>query len=96
MVGFDHPDHPLRMTDGGFGPPIPSATDDGWGVSLNPSVSVIRRLWIFLEKKKNFVSIIYYFLHRLCILRDRKSQLSNRANNVLHVPTKTWLKNGHG
>jgi hypothetical protein len=25
------------MTDGGFGPPIPSATDDGWGVSLNPS-----------------------------------------------------------
>jgi hypothetical protein len=27
----------------GFGPPIPSTTDDGWGVSLNPSVSVIRR-----------------------------------------------------
>ncbi len=38
-----HPYHPLRMTDGGVGSPIPSSTDDGWGVSLNPSVSVIRR-----------------------------------------------------
>jgi hypothetical protein len=27
----------------GFDPPIPSVTDYGWGVSLNPSVSVIRR-----------------------------------------------------
>jgi hypothetical protein len=30
------------MTDGGVGPPIPSVTDDGWGVSQDPSVSVIR------------------------------------------------------
>jgi hypothetical protein len=32
----------LRMTDGGVGPPIPYATDDACGVSLNPSVHVIR------------------------------------------------------
>jgi hypothetical protein len=34
--------HAVRMTDGGVGPPIPSVTDDGWGVSQDPSVSVIR------------------------------------------------------
>jgi hypothetical protein len=28
------------FTDGVFEIPIPSITDDGWGVSLNPSVSV--------------------------------------------------------
>ena len=30
------------MTDWGVGPPIPSGPDDGWGVSPDPSVSVIR------------------------------------------------------
>ena len=30
------------MTDGVVGPPIPSGPDDGWGVSPDPSVSVIR------------------------------------------------------
>ena len=61
--------HPLRMTDGGVGPPIPSATDDGWGVSLNPSVSVIRRrigpLWIFSknEKRKSKKKIAFFFYH---------------------------------
>ena len=30
------------MTEGGVGPPIPSGPDDGWGVSPDPSVSVIR------------------------------------------------------
>ncbi len=34
--------HSVRMTDGGVGPPIPSVTDYGWGVSQDPSVSVIR------------------------------------------------------
>ena len=49
-----------RMMDGGVGPPIPSAPDDGWGFSLDPSVSVIRPrigpLCVFrnFEKKKNF------------------------------------------
>jgi hypothetical protein len=30
------------MTDGVVGPPISSGPDDGWGVSPDPSVSVIR------------------------------------------------------
>jgi hypothetical protein len=42
-LGFDPPIPSVTMTDGGFGSPIPSATDDGWGVSLNRSVSFIRR-----------------------------------------------------
>jgi hypothetical protein len=57
--GLVHLYRPLRMTDGGFGPPIPSATDDGfvfdgWGVSLNPSMSVIRRRIGLLWK------VVYY------------------------------------
>ena len=32
--------HVVHMTDGGV--PIPSDTHDGWGVSQDPSVSVIR------------------------------------------------------
>jgi hypothetical protein len=31
-----------RLTDGVFQTPIPYGPDDGWGVSLDPSVSVIR------------------------------------------------------
>jgi hypothetical protein len=47
------------MTDGGFGPPIPSVTDDGWGVFLNPSVSVIRRRIGLLWRVWMTYSIIY-------------------------------------
>ena len=32
----------MTMTDGVVGPPVPSGPDDGWGVSPDPSVSVIR------------------------------------------------------
>ena len=43
--------HAVRMTDGGVGPPIPCGPHDGWGVSQDPSVSVIRPrigpLWRF-------------------------------------------------
>ena len=35
--------HPERMTDGGVGPPIPSGTDDGWGVLARPYPSVERK-----------------------------------------------------
>ena len=38
-----YPYHPLRMTDGGVGPPIPSGTDDGWGVWAWPYPSVERK-----------------------------------------------------
>jgi hypothetical protein len=52
-------------TDGVFELPIPSVTHDGWGVSLNPSVSVIRRrigldmgeLFIFVPKTKKFPGV---------------------------------------
>ena len=35
-----YPYHAVRMTDGGFGPPTPSVTDDGWGVLVSPYPSV--------------------------------------------------------
>jgi hypothetical protein len=34
---------PERMTDGKVGPPIPSGTDDGWGVLARPYPSVERK-----------------------------------------------------
>ncbi len=55
------------MTDGGVGSPIPSATDDGWGVSLNPSVSFIRRRIGPLESHQG-QNFLYFFLEEILFL----------------------------
>jgi hypothetical protein len=39
------------MTDGGVGPPIPSGTDDGWGVLARPYPSVERKKTDFWKTK---------------------------------------------
>jgi hypothetical protein len=54
------------MTDGGVGAPIPSVTDDGWGVSQDPSVSVIRPrrrpLWFFGYRSIHFSHFSFFWV----------------------------------